>query len=141
MSGSFRADKFGFYDGEILRAKPSGNRRTIQFFRKSQGGTLADSPDLIELPTACAFPAGWERFPALNLQVARITQNGFGKKKIHYIDVLRWVENADKLNVSGSALVYRTFPDDVTGIAVDGFGNAYLTAWDDSTDVPTTPLA
>jgi hypothetical protein len=51
-----------------------------------------------------------------------------------------------KLNASGTALVYSTFlggigPDTGFGIAVDGFGNAYITGDTGSTDFPTTPGA
>jgi hypothetical protein len=49
---------------------------------------------------------------------------------------------AAKLKADGSALVYSTylgggFFEDLDGIAVDGFGNAYLTGWTFSTDFPT----
>src|SRR5437867_2121639 len=54
-----------------------------------------------------------------------------------------------KLNPDGSALVYSTFiggnndtdGDDAYGIAVDTFGNAYVTGRTVSTDFPTTPGA
>jgi hypothetical protein len=47
-----------------------------------------------------------------------------------------------KLNAAGSALVYSTYlggsdSDSATGIAVDGFGNAYVTGGTSSADFPT----
>jgi Beta-propeller repeat len=49
---------------------------------------------------------------------------------------------AAKLRADGSALVYSTylgggFHEDLYGIAVDGFGNAYLAGWTISNDFPT----
>ncbi|MDP8981610.1 MAG: SBBP repeat-containing protein [Acidobacteriota bacterium] len=51
-----------------------------------------------------------------------------------------------KLNAAGSALVYSTYlggsgADRGNGIAVDGFGNAYVTGTTTSTDFPITPGA
>lgn len=51
-----------------------------------------------------------------------------------------------KLNASGSALVYSTYlggndQDASSGIAVDNFGNSYITGVTASSDFPTTPSA
>lgn len=51
-----------------------------------------------------------------------------------------------KLNATGTALVYSTYlggsgGDGANGIAVDSFGNAYVTGGASSTDFPTTPGA
>ena len=47
-----------------------------------------------------------------------------------------------KLNSSGNALIYSTYlggsgDEQARGIAVDGFGNAYITGWTTSSDFPT----
>ncbi|TLY20499.1 MAG: hypothetical protein E6K68_07800, partial [Nitrospirae bacterium] len=129
--GAFQTAIGGFVDAFVTKLNPSGSALVYSTFLGGSGfdeglGIAVDAAGnayVTGLTLSTDFPTTAEAF-----QPASVGSD----------DVF-----VTKLNPTGSALVYSTYlggggTDDVSGIAVDASGNAYLTGVTDSADFPTT---
>ena len=126
----------GYYDAFVVKLNPSGSDLVYATFL---GGRSDDRGYDIAVDAAGnAYVTGQTNSPDFPTTSGAFDTSGDG-----YTDAF-----VVKLNPSGSDLVYATFlggsgavAEPGRGIAVDGWGNAYVTGSTFSSDFPTTPDA
>jgi len=133
-AGAFTTVRGGEHDAFVTKLNATGTALVYSTFL---GGLVSDNADGLAVDLANnAFVLGQTRsadFPT-TLGAFDTTHNGG-------FDLF-----VTKLNATGSALVYSTFLggagfDQDGGLAIDAEGNAYVAAWTDTPDFPTTPDA
>ncbi len=131
--GAFRTSFFGI-SGFVSKLNPTASGRASLVYSTFLPGTIFASGIAVD-SSGNAYVTGYANVPGIATPGAFQTSLGGND------DVV-----VTKLNATGSALVYSTYlggsgSDRGTGIAVDGFGNAYVTGTTFSTNFPLTPGA
>jgi uncharacterized protein (TIGR03437 family) len=131
--GAFRTSFFGI-SGFVSKLNPTASGRASLVYSTFLPVTIFASGIAVD-SSGNAYVTGYANAPGVATPGAFQTSLGGGD------DVV-----VTKLNATGSGLVYSTYlggsgADRGNGIAVDGFGNAYVTGNTTSTNFPITPGA
>jgi hypothetical protein len=117
----------------VAKLNPAGSALLYSTYLGGSGGDSANG--LVVDGSGNAYIAGGSSstdFPVTQGALQTTNQSATGSNA--FVTVL---------NPAGSALVYSTYlggsgDDGASGLALDGFGNAYITGWASSTDFPVT---
>jgi len=132
--GAFQTAPQGGFDAFVIKLNPAG---TALVYATYLGGSGEDQGFAIAVDAAGnAYVTGYTESADFPVTPGALDPTFKGMREVF----------VTKLNASGSALIYSTFlgglgslRDEGHGIAVDAFGNAYVTGFTDATDFPVTP--
>jgi hypothetical protein len=132
-AGAFQATIGGSGNAFVTKLDPAGSALVYSTYLGGSGDINTGSGIAVDAD-GNAYLTGWTNstnFPTTKQAFQPVFSGGY--------DVF-----VTKLDPAGSALVYSTYVggtrfDEAHGIAVDAGGNAYVTGFTDSTDLPTTP--